>query len=177
MKLALNKVRKQADHRVRFQITSTAAEETAGFGSRLGQLLPADTVLLLSGEFGVGKTVFAQGVAAGLGVESAVTSPTYTLVSEYEGRKLPFYHMDLFRLNGDDPFEEMGAEEYVNTDGVTAIEWPESIQRRWNGAHIAVTMEHRGGDKRMIKIEGYGARPNAVLETYLKTFGRPDIDE
>ncbi len=159
-----------------FEVTTAAPEETSRIGSNLGAVVCAGTVILLSGELGVGKTVFAQGVAAGLGVDSPVTSPTYTLVSEYDGRTVPFYHLDLYRLNGDDPFEDFGAEEYVHTDGVTAIEWPEAIRHLWRGDCIAVTLVHVGGDERKIEFEGTGARSNAALETYLKTLAGPGTD-
>lgn len=152
-------------------------EDTIRIGSDLATILSAGMVILLSGELGAGKTVFAQGVAAGLGVAAPVTSPTYTLVSEYEGESIPFYHMDLYRLEGVDPFEELGAEEYVHSDGVTAIEWPEQVKSRWHGDCLTVLLQHLGGNKRKIEIAGTGMRSNAILESYVHTFGGTGGDE
>ena len=171
----MNNGAKPADG-VRFECETLAPEETIRIGSDLATTLSAGTVILLSGELGAGKTVFAQGVAAGLGVVAPVTSPTYTLVSEYEGRLVPFYHMDLYRLGGDDPFEELGAEEYVQSDGVTAIEWPEQVRSRWHGDCLTVLLKHLGGDKRKIEMAGTGVRSNAVLENYVETFARSETD-
>ena len=171
----MNNGAKPADG-VRFECATLAPEETIRIASDLATTLAAGTVILLSGELGAGKTVFAQGVAAGLGVAVPVTSPTYTLVSEYRGRSVPFYHMDLYRLEGDDPFEELGAEEYVHSDGVTAIEWPEQVRSRWHGDCLTVLLKHLGGDKRKIEMAGTGARSNAVLENYVETFARSETD-
>ena len=171
----MNNGAKPADG-VRFECETLAPEETIRIGSDLATTLSAGTVILLSGELGAGKTVFAQGVAAGLGVAVPVTSPTYTLVSEYQGRSVPFYHMDLYRLGGDDPFEELGAEEYVQSDGVTAIEWPEQVRSRWHGDCLTVLLKHLGGDKRKIEMAGTGARSNAALENYVETFARSGTD-
>ena len=155
----------------RFECVTLTPAETIRIGSDLSTILSAGMVILLSGELGVGKTVFAQGVAAGLGVTAPVTSPTYTLVSEYEGGSIPFYHMDLYRLGGIDPFEELGADEYVHSDGVTAIEWPEQVRSRWHGDCLTVSLEHLGGDQRKIEMAGTGARSNAVVGNYVEMFG------
>ncbi len=172
----MNNGAKPAERGACFECTTLAPEETILIGSDLATILSAGTVILLSGELGAGKTVFAQGVAAGLGVAAPVTSPTYTLVSEYQGRLIPFYHMDLYRLGGGDPFEELGAEEYVHSDGVTAIEWPEQVRSRWRGDCLTVSIKHLGGDSRKIEMAGTGARSNAVLENYVETFARSGTD-
>ena len=153
-----------------------APEETIRVGSDLATILSAGMVILLSGELGAGKTVLAQGVAKGLGVAASVTSPTYTLVSEYESGSIPFYHMDLYRLGGIDPFEELGAEEYVHSDGVTAIEWPEQVKSRWHGDCLTISLEHLGGDKRKIEMAGTGAGSNAVVRSYIRMFGESGGD-
>ena len=172
----MNNGAKRAERGVCFECVTLAPEQTIRIGSDLAMILSPGTVILLSGELGAGKTVFAQGVAAGLGVVAAVTSPTYTLVSEYQGRAVPFYHMDLYRLGGVDPFEELGAEEYVHSDGVTAIEWPEQVRSRWHGDCLTVLLEHLGGDKRKIEMAGTGARSNAALADYVETFVRSEAD-
>jgi tRNA threonylcarbamoyladenosine biosynthesis protein TsaE len=99
-------------------------EETQAIGEALAAgLKPGDT-LLLEGDLGAGKTVFARGVARGLGITEAITSPTFTLLHVYRGR-LPLYHMDLYRLDGDEAFYQAGLEEYIGGDGVALVEWPD----------------------------------------------------
>lgn len=110
-----------------FTVESQGAEETISLGERFAAYLLPGTVVALSGELGAGKTVFAKGVATGLGVREHVTSPTFTIVQEYRGR-LPFYHMDAYRLEDESEAEEIGFEEYFASDGVTLVEWPERIE-------------------------------------------------
>ncbi|HHT63124.1 MAG: tRNA (adenosine(37)-N6)-threonylcarbamoyltransferase complex ATPase subunit type 1 TsaE [Bacillota bacterium] len=102
-------------------------EETFALGERLAAFLYPGTVVALTGELGAGKTLFAQGVAKGLGVKEHVTSPTFTIINEYQGH-LPFYHIDAYRLEGTGEIDELGLEEYFNSSGVVLIEWPERIQ-------------------------------------------------
>lgn len=109
-----------------FEVQTRSAEETRGWGQKLGKLLSRGDVVCLSGDMGSGKTVFAQGLAAGLGVSERVTSPTFLLVAEYEGR-IPFYHIDAYRLEKTSEVEELGLEEYMEARGVVAIEWPEKV--------------------------------------------------
>ncbi len=103
---------------------SLSAADTQAFAERLARDLRPGSVLALHGPLGAGKTCFVQGLAAGLKVTQPVSSPTYTLVNEYEGR-LPLYHIDLYRLQSADQALDMGLDEYVDGAGVTAIEWPE----------------------------------------------------
>jgi tRNA threonylcarbamoyladenosine biosynthesis protein TsaE len=83
---------------------SSAPEETMLQGEKIGALLKSGDIVALQGELGAGKTVFARGIASSLGVKENLTSPTYTIISEYEAQSLPLYHMDMFRLSGDDDF-------------------------------------------------------------------------
>ena len=100
-------------------------EETAQIGINLGKTLVPGDIVLLHGELGAGKSVFARGLAGGAGVTSCpMPSPTFTLMQVYAGR-MPFYHMDLFRLNSLDEFERAGLSEYLYGDGVTVVEWPD----------------------------------------------------
>lgn len=104
-------------------IKTTTPEETARVGKMLGKLLRAGDVVCLNGDLGAGKTRFAQGLAAGLEVNGPVTSPTFTIINEYQGR-LPFYHMDFYRLEDAMELEDLGCDEYFYGQGVTVIEWP-----------------------------------------------------
>jgi len=106
------------------RITTWSPEETAKLGERLGLLLRPGAVVCLLGDLGVGKTRFAQGIARGLGVTGAVTSPTFTIINEYQGHH-PVYHMDFYRLSDPLELEDLGYEEYFFGSGITLIEWPE----------------------------------------------------
>ena len=104
------------------EFISDSPEMTSRLGKAIGEVIPPRTVLVLSGELGSGKTVFAQGLAHGLGVTEQVVSPTYTIAQTYEDGRLPFTHMDAYRLEGEDIYD-IGLEEYWMNDGIAAIEW------------------------------------------------------
>lgn len=106
--------------------TSTSEGETKELGRRLAEKVKPGSVISLRGSLGAGKTVFAKGFAEALGIGEAIVSPTFTLVQEYDGR-LKMYHLDLYRLSGEDEFESMGGEDFLYSDGVTLIEWSEKI--------------------------------------------------
>lgn len=114
----------------RVRLTGTlhlaSPEETFLFGRSVGQTLPSHTVLALYGDLGAGKTTFVQGLAAGLGIEEPITSPTFVILNVYEG-KVPLYHFDLYRLKGTADFITQGFEEYLTKDGICVLEWPERI--------------------------------------------------
>ena len=103
-------------------------EETAELGKRIGRAAQAGDVYTLTGELGVGKTVFTQGVAAGLSIEEPVSSPTFTIVQEYTKGRLPLYHFDIYRLSDISELDEIGYEEYFFSDGVCLIEWAGLIE-------------------------------------------------
>ena len=104
------------------------AAETIAFGRTLGPELHAGDVVALSGELGAGKTCLVKGVAAGLGIAQDVTSPTFTIIHEYCGGRLPLYHVDLYRLDSLPQTVAIGIEDYLRGDGVTVIEWAEKIE-------------------------------------------------
>ena len=101
--------------------------ETEKCGFDFASSLKRGDVVSLRGSLGAGKTVFAKGIARALGINEAIVSPTFTLVQEYDGRE-KLYHLDLYRLSGDDEFESMGGEEFLYPDGITLIEWSEKIE-------------------------------------------------
>ena len=103
---------------------TASPQETIDLGSRIAQELKPGSVIALSGELGAGKTCLSQGIAKGLNVQQAVSSPTFTVINEYSA-DLPLNHIDLYRLNGPDEALAIGIEEYLFGDGVTLIEWPE----------------------------------------------------
>jgi tRNA threonylcarbamoyladenosine biosynthesis protein TsaE len=103
------------------------AAETLEIGRRFAASLQAGEVLALSGDLGAGKTHFVKGLALGLGVTGEVSSPTFTLIHEYPGGRLPLYHVDFYRLEETEEAVRIGIEDYLNGDGVTAIEWAEKF--------------------------------------------------
>ncbi len=109
-------------------IISHSPAETIEFGCQLAAELQPGAVLALTGELGAGKTCLVKGIAHGLGVEQEVTSPTFTLIHEYRGGRLPLYHVDLYRLDSIEQAVGIGIEEYLPGDGVTVIEWAEKIE-------------------------------------------------
>jgi len=132
----------------------TASEaETFQAGRGLAADLRAGDSVLLEGDLGTGKTVFARGVAAGLGVDPrSVHSPTFTLVNIYTGR-LPVYHIDLFRIDKPEDLTELGLEDFIGTDGVALVEWPARLGRYRPSGAIRVTLRDGGGDRREIVVE------------------------
>jgi len=110
-----------------WECISSSPEETRQLGEKIGALLGPGSIVRLTGKLGAGKTVLAGGIARALGVTEAVTSPTYTIISEYGGN-LPLYHMDTYRLAGDEDFRLAGGEELLYGKGVCVIEWPERLK-------------------------------------------------
>ena len=144
---------------------SHGAAQTQRLGARLGELLEAGDVLLLEGDLGAGKTVLAQGVAQGLGIQDPVTSPTFTLIHEYEGR-LPLYHVDLYRLADAADAANIGLEEYVYGDGVTIIEWPDRAAGLVPDDHLAIALRPIADTKRALRLMPHGARYTALVAQF-----------
>jgi tRNA threonylcarbamoyladenosine biosynthesis protein TsaE len=108
-------------------VQTHSPEETWALAAGLADKLPAGTTIALHGDLGAGKTCFIQGFAAALGIDEPITSPTYTIIGEYEGR-LPLHHIDLYRLSGPEEALGLGLEEYFDANGITAIEWAERAE-------------------------------------------------
>lgn len=107
---------------------SNSAEDTFAFGQKLGREAVPGEIICLDGDLGVGKTVFTQGFAAGLGIDDYVNSPTFNIVKEYQGGRLPLYHFDVYRIGDPSEMEEIGYEDYFYGQGVSIIEWPGQIE-------------------------------------------------
>src|SRR6266542_2430125 len=106
-------------------IVSHSADQTRRLGAHLGAMAQLGDVILLEGEFGTGKTTFTQGIARGLGIDSRyVNSPTFTLINEYRGTPYRLYHIDLYRLEGEEQVATLGLDDYFDSTGITVIEWP-----------------------------------------------------
>lgn len=128
-------------------------EETEKIGEALAKNLQPGTVLAYRGDLGAGKTAFTRGLARGLGCKETVTSPTYTIVNEYLGGRLPLFHFDMYRLASSDDLWDIGWEDYLEREGVCAVEWSENVADAMENA-ITVTIEKLGENTRQITIEG-----------------------
>ena len=154
-----------------FQYRSSSPDITFALGETLGKLLLPGDILCLEGDLGAGKTKFAQGVAAGLGVKGRVTSPTFNLVNQYRGREL-FYHMDVYRLGSPAELEDLGYREYFFGDGVTLLEWASMVEDYLPPERLDILIErcsneeifNAGEDVRLIKFMARGKRYVAILE-------------
>lgn len=133
---------------------SFSAEETYALGKKLGEEAKPGMIFRMSGDLGVGKTVFTKGFAVGLGVTDTVNSPTFTIVQEYKGR-LPFYHFDVYRIEEPEEMEEIGYEDYFFGDGVCMIEWAELIEELLPKEAVKVCISkdlQKGTDYRLITV-------------------------
>ena len=133
-------------------ITNSPAETEAG-GAALARVLQPGTVIAYRGELGAGKTACTRGLAKGLGVRERVTSPTYTIVNEYLGGRMPLFHFDMYRLGSEDELFDIGWEDYLERNGVCAVEWSENVWGAMEDA-IFVTITRLDEDTRKIEIEG-----------------------
>ncbi|VEF49448.1 kinase [Bacillus freudenreichii] len=147
-----------------YEIISNTPEETLEFASQLGQLLKPADVLLLEGDLGAGKTTFTKGLAFGLEIKRNVSSPTFTIIKEYQGR-LPLYHMDVYRLEGS--FEDLGFDEYFYGEGVTVVEWAQFIEDQLPSNHLSIYIYHEGQDRRRIVLKPIGTRYEALCKELL----------
>jgi tRNA threonylcarbamoyladenosine biosynthesis protein TsaE len=136
-----------------FSELSTSPEETQALGKNLACHLNPGSVIALRGGLGAGKTCLVKGIALGLGITENITSPTYTIICEYPG-PIPLYHIDAYRLNSDDDFDNTGAGDYIGGEGIVVIEWSERIPCSIPSDAITVTIEITGPNERKIHIKG-----------------------
>ena len=137
-------------------LESRSPEQTFQIGVRLGQKAKPGQVYTLTGDLGVGKTVFTQGFAKGLGIEEPVCSPTFTIVQEYGEGRLPFYHFDVYRIGDVEEMDEVGYEDYIMGQGVSLIEWAGLIEEILPEKRTEVMIEkdlEQGFEYRRITIE------------------------
>ena len=139
-------------------IDSFCAKDTYELGEKIGQMAKPGMVISLTGDLGVGKTVFTQGLAKGLGIEAPVNSPTFTIVQVYEEGRLPLYHFDVYRIGDIEEMDEIGYEDYFYGEGVCLIEWADLIREILPEQMCRVTIEkdlEKGFDYRKITLEGF----------------------
>lgn len=136
------------------EIKSHSYEETSRAAAEFAKTLCGGEVIAMYGDLGAGKTAFVQGLARGLGIDRHITSPTFTIVNEYEGR-LPLYHFDVYRIADPDEMYEIGYDEYIESGGVCVIEWAELIEELLPEGYIKIEIlkdEAQGDDFRLIRI-------------------------
>ena len=133
--------------------TTHSPAQTEAIGAALGKELKPGTVIAYRGDLGAGKTAFTRGLAKGLGCSEIVTSPTYTIVNEYLGGRLPLFHFDMYRLASSDDLWDIGWEDYLDRGGICAVEWSENVDDAMEDA-VYITIEKLGEESRRITIEG-----------------------
>ncbi|MBQ7641084.1 MAG: tRNA (adenosine(37)-N6)-threonylcarbamoyltransferase complex ATPase subunit type 1 TsaE [Acholeplasmatales bacterium] len=133
---------------------SYKVEDTIELGKKIGSILKPGDVVLLTGDLGAGKTHIAKGIGISLGVKRIINSPTFTIVKEYKGENVTFYHLDLYRLDGLN--NDFDLEEYIESDGICAIEWPHQIDEIIPDNYLNIKLSRINDNERIIEIEGIG---------------------
>ena len=138
---------------MQYEYITNSAQQTEQLGEKLGQILMPGTVLAYTGDLGAGKTAFTRGLARGLEIPERITSPTFTIVNEYEGGRLPLFHFDMYRLGSSDELFDIGWEDYLVRGGVCAVEWSENVDDVLDSDTIRVDIRRgESDDQRRIII-------------------------
>ena len=132
-----------------------SAQETVDLGEKIGSLFKSGDVIAMTGTLAAGKTTITKGIAKALGITDVVTSPTFCLISEYEGTKMPLYHMDVYRLDGPEDFINLGVEDMLDGDGVCIVEWSEKVSSELPKRTIKIEITPLEDGSRQIKIENW----------------------
>ena len=141
------------------ELLSHSPEDTEDIGARLAEQLEPGAVVAFTGDLGAGKTAFTRGLARGLGIPDRITSPTFTIVNEYEGGRLPLFHFNMYRLASADELFDIGWEDYLARGGVCAVEWSENVAEAMDESTIRVDIRRGDGEsQRIVTIEN-GPRP------------------
>ncbi|MBR1614236.1 MAG: tRNA (adenosine(37)-N6)-threonylcarbamoyltransferase complex ATPase subunit type 1 TsaE [Treponema sp.] len=140
---------------MRLNLTTNSAEETIELGKKIGSMLKGGEIIAMQGTLAAGKTTITKGIAEALGVTDTITSPTFCLISEYEGR-IPLYHMDVYRLDGGEDFINLGVEDLIYGKGVSIIEWSEKVMSELPKKTIVLSIEpEENTTNRKITIENW----------------------
>lgn len=134
--------------------TTSSAEETIELGKKIGKLLKKGDIIAMQGTLAAGKTTITKGIAAALGITETITSPTFCLISEYQGT-MPLYHMDVYRLDGTEDFINLGTDDMLYGDGVSIIEWSEKIMEELPSNTIILKITPQEDGKRIIEIDNW----------------------
>ena len=142
---------------------SNNVEETKALGLEFAQQVVPQDVILLNGGLGVGKTQFTQGLAAGLGIDQAVVSPTFNLLQEYHSGTIPLYHFDLYRLESEDQLEDLAFYEILEADGLCVVEWANKFLLDVPGSYVEISISTQDGAARVFSIMPHGKRAHELL--------------
>ncbi|WP_053955810.1 tRNA (adenosine(37)-N6)-threonylcarbamoyltransferase complex ATPase subunit type 1 TsaE [Inediibacterium massiliense] len=145
------------------KIISSSEQKTYDLGYKLGKFLQKGDVVCLTGDLGAGKTTLSKAIAKGLEVEECVTSPTFTIIHEYEGR-VPLYHFDVYRIGEIDEMEDLGYEEYFYGEGVCLVEWASQIEEIIPKEHLWIHIKKIDDHTREIEIKGTSHHFHTILE-------------
>lgn len=140
---------------MKMKFHTTTEDQTIALGEKIGSLLKGGEVLAMRGTLGAGKTTITKGIAKSLGIDETITSPTFCLISEYSGKKLDLYHMDVYRLEGAEDFENLGTDEMLYGNGVSIIEWSEKISSVLPKKSITIELIPYENGERDIIIENW----------------------
>jgi tRNA threonylcarbamoyladenosine biosynthesis protein TsaE len=152
--------------RVEIILHTLSESDTESLGRSVGERLFPGALVLLDGDLGAGKTVFARGVGRGLGVSGTIGSPTFNILYIYRGR-LPFYHFDLYRLEEDEEIFELGLDEYLEGDGVTLVEWAGKFAGYFSSPALTVTLTRQSDNEREVTLSASGSDYVSLLEEIL----------
>lgn len=153
------------------ELASATPAATKRIGERIGRLVRAGDVVLLSGELGAGKTVLAQGLGRGMGITDPIKSSSFVIMNEYQGPSLRLYHADLYRLEDPEQVAELALDELAAA-GVLVIEWPERAPDELPAEHLLVTLAYDGAKRRMLRLEAHGTRYDDVVSRLTAPDGR-----
>jgi tRNA threonylcarbamoyladenosine biosynthesis protein TsaE len=143
-------------------LITNSTEATFGLGEMLGRIAAPGTVVALQGDLGAGKTVFARGVGAGLGITSRVQSPTFVIVQSHEGGRLPFWHADFYRLGSEDELDYLGLSDFLAGGGILVIEWADRFTDWMPEEHLHIMIEHGTPNTRSIRWAAVGESHRAL---------------
>lgn len=149
-----------------FEVTVTSPEATMALGQRLAPNLQPRDLILLDGDLGAGKTTFTKGLALGLGITRNVKSPTFTIIREYQGGRIPLYHMDVYRLE-EGGGDELGLDEYFNGDGVNVVEWSKFIADELPQDYLRIVFKRddaAGENQRTLRFEPRGTHFESLVQ-------------
>jgi tRNA threonylcarbamoyladenosine biosynthesis protein TsaE len=152
-------------------LVSHSVAETQRLGCSLGQLLEGQEVICLEGELGTGKTTLTQAIGCALGVDDPITSPTFTLVNEYRGKRATLRHIDLYRLDTTEEMVQAGIDAYLCADGICVIEWAEKAKEILPPEYLYITLKHADDDWRGITLQSEGQRYLDLLRRLRKALG------
>lgn len=148
-----------------YKITTNSEEDTIVLAQNIETEKFENMVICLIGELGSGKTVFTKGLAAALGIDENITSPTYNIIKEYTSGEMDLFHMDVYRLDGD--VSELGLEDYFNRNGIVVIEWANMIKEYLPEERLEIKFSVQGEEKRVLTIKPYGEKYEALCEDAL----------